>query len=87
MAEESYNYYILFPNHNEGLRAHKTLKTAGINCAISPTPREASTSCGISLLIGEVDVEESQQLIAAGGITTLGVARVAKKKNARYRSC
>jgi hypothetical protein len=87
VAEEIYNYYILFPNHTEGLRAHKTLKTAGVKCAISPTPSEASTSCGISLLISEEAVKESQQLIAAKGITTMGVARVAKKKNTGYRSC
>lgn len=88
MAEEKiYNYYILFPNHNEGLRAHKLLKAAGVKCTISPTPREASTSCGISLLIGGDYVEESQKLILARGITTLGTVRIEKKESTGFRSC
>ena len=82
-----YKYYVLFPNHNEGLRAHKALKEAGIKCTISPTPREASTSCGISLLIDEELVDRSQELIATRGIKTLGIARIEKKKNTGFRSC
>lgn len=87
MAEKIYNYYILFPNHNEGLRAHKALKAAGVKCTIAPTPREASTSCGISLLVQEDYLEESQKLILARGITTLGIARIEKKQNTGFKSC
>lgn len=87
MTEKIYNYYILFPNHNEGLRAHKALKAAGIKCTIAPTPREASTSCGISLLVQKDCMEESQRLIVARGITTLGIAQIEKKEKPGFKSC
>ncbi|MGS0763630.1 DUF3343 domain-containing protein [Syntrophomonas curvata] len=87
MTEKIYNYYILFPNHNEGLRAHKALKAAGIKCIIAPTPREASTSCGISLLLAGDCVDQAQKIILARGITTLGIAKIEKKTNPGFKSC
>ena len=44
-------YYVLFPNHDNGMRLYHELKSLGIKATIAPTPRSASKCCGISLLI------------------------------------
>lgn len=84
---EIYDYYVLFPNHQEGLRAHKEFKTAGIKCTIAPTPREASTSCGISLLVSEEYIEYARQIIEKGNIKTNGIAQILRKNTRGYKSC
>lgn len=58
-----YDWYILFPNHHEGLRLNSELKQRGIKNTIAPTPRAASKSCGISLIVLEQDLPVINQLI------------------------
>ncbi|HNZ83553.1 MAG TPA: DUF3343 domain-containing protein [Sedimentibacter sp.] len=48
-------YYILFNDVDSGLKLYNLLKSAKIKVTISPTPREASKCCGISLLIKNKD--------------------------------
>ncbi|MGR6835580.1 DUF3343 domain-containing protein [Syntrophomonas erecta] len=84
---ELYNYYILFPNHHEGLRAHRKIKAAGLKCTIAPTPREASSSCGISLLINEENIETITTLLEENDIKTNGIARVKKRRSSTYQGC
>ena len=35
-------HYVLFPNHDNGMRLYGILKEAGIKTTIAPTPRVAS---------------------------------------------
>ena len=44
-------HYVLFPNHENGMKLYQKLKETGIRTQISPTPRAASKCCGISLLV------------------------------------
>jgi len=76
---EVYNYYILFPNHHEGLHLHKELKKAGVKCSISPTPRAASSFCGISLLVTEEYLQAAKEVIDNCGVKTEGIARIRRK--------
>ena len=46
-------HYVLFPNHENGMKLYRLLKEKGIKTQISPTPRAASKCCGISLLVRE----------------------------------
>ena len=39
-------HYVLFPNHDNGMRLYGILKEAGIKTTIAPTPRVASKCCG-----------------------------------------
>ena len=55
-------YYILFKNHDNGMRLYNSLKSKNIKCTIAPTPRVASKSCGISLLINKDDIEKTDAL-------------------------
>ena len=50
-------YYVLFKNHDNGMRLYNSLKSKNIKATIAPTPRVASKSCGISLLINKDDIE------------------------------
>jgi hypothetical protein len=79
LAEEIVEYYVLFPNHHQGLKLYELLQEAGVGCTIAPTPRSASNRCGISLLVGEEQLEAVRRVIAAGGVQTEGIARVCRK--------
>ena len=72
-------YYVLFPNHDNGMRLYKKLKEEGVGAVIAPTPRSASKCCGISLLVKEKDIER---------IEILDIAAVEKDVNpGRDRYC
>ena len=55
-------YYVLFKNHDNGMRLYNSLKSKNIKATIAPTPRVASKSCGISLLINKDDIEKTDAL-------------------------
>jgi hypothetical protein len=85
--EDKYQYYMLFPNHHEGLKAHKYIKEAGIKCTISPTPREASKSCGISLMLEPENIGPARNIIEQNNINTEGIVKIKSKSHDGYRSC
>ncbi|MFW0966496.1 MAG: DUF3343 domain-containing protein [Thermacetogeniaceae bacterium] len=78
-ANAVFDYYILFPNHHEGLHLHKELKKAGVKCRIAPTPREASSFCGISLLVTEENLDSAKKVIDSCGVKIEGIARIRRK--------
>ncbi len=82
--QESYDFYILFPNHHEGLRLHQELKAAGVKCSIAPTPRSASSFCGMSLRLAETELPAARQVIASSNAKIEGIARI-QRPNGRYR--
>lgn len=84
---EIYDYYVLFPNHQEGLRLHRKLKDAGVKCTISPTPREASSFCGMSLLVREENVAKVSQVIEESDIKTEGIVRIERKTSIWNKTC
>ncbi|MBF1324916.1 MAG: DUF3343 domain-containing protein, partial [Megasphaera micronuciformis] len=53
---KKYDWYILFKNHTEAMTLYRGLKEAKIAVRISPTPRQASVCCGVSLLIADEDM-------------------------------
>lgn len=75
-------YYVLFPNHNSGLQLHRILKDLKIKCTIVPTPRRASTCCGISLLIPRESVEYIKSIIEKEHIQILDIVALPKITNA-----
>lgn len=76
---EVFDCYILFPNHHEGLRLYKELKAAGVKCTIAPTPREASSFCGMSILVTEDWLSAAKLIIDKIEVKTKGIARIRKK--------
>lgn len=81
-------YYVLFPNHDNGMRLHRELKALGVKAVIAPTPRVASKCCGISLLIQKEDVEIVEQCVRDHDIEILKIVEVEKDVNPnRDRYC
>ncbi len=51
------DWYILFKNHTDAMSLFIALKKAGYTVKISPTPRQASVCCGVSLLVKSTEME------------------------------
>ena len=81
-------HYVLFPNHDNGMRLYKELKALGVRAVISPTPRSASKCCGISLMVEEDDLETIQCCAKEHDIEILKIAAVERDLNPkRDRYC
>ena len=68
-------HYVLFPNHDNGMRLYGILKEAGIKTTIAPTPR------GISLLVREEDLDTIQKCIDENQIEILKIAAIERDIN------
>lgn len=80
--------YVLFPNHDNGMRLHRELKKLGVRAVIAPTPRVASTCCGISLLIKKEDTGAVEKCIEEHQIEILKIVDIEKDINPnRDRYC
>ncbi len=85
---EKVQHYVLFPNHDNGMRLYNELKKLGVWAVIAPTPRSASKCCGISLMIKEEDIGAVQGCVSEHGIEILKIAAVEKDLNPhRDRYC
>ena len=81
-------HYVLFPNHDNGMRLYKELKALGVRAVIYPTPRTASKCCGISLMVEEEDLDTIQSCAKERGIEILKIAAVERDLNPkRDRYC
>jgi hypothetical protein len=87
LTTKHFNFYILFPNHQEGLHLHRKLKEANVKCTISPTPREASSFCGMSLLIEEENLDMAAKIIKENNIKTEGIVKLEKKPSIWNKTC
>jgi len=74
-------YYVLFPNHYNGIKLNDILQKSGIKTTIAPTPRELSNCCGISLVINEEDITEVEQIIAHEQIEIIRIVSVNKRND------
>jgi hypothetical protein len=84
---EDLEYYILFPNHQNGIKLYNALKELKINATITPTPRRASSSCGISLLVEKENIEKIKECIKQKNVTVLDIIALPKlssPKNDRF---
>ena len=90
-------YYVLFKNHDNGMRLYNSLKSKNIKATIAPTPRVASKSCGISLLIAtprvaskscgisllinKDDIEKIRDIVASEDIDIIDIVEIDKNIN------
>ena len=65
--------YVLFPGHTEGMRLYTELRSIGITGRIAPTPRQARSSCGISVLIDRADKQAVEEMIRTTGVGIEGI--------------
>lgn len=62
------DFYILFHHHTAGLALYKHLKGLQLPLRISPTPRAASSSCGMSLLVDGPAIDAVRKAVETSGI-------------------
>lgn len=74
-------YYVLFENHDNGMRLYKSLKDKNIKCTIAPTPRIVSKSCGISLLVKKEDIEAIRECVKNENIDIIDIFEIEKNVN------
>lgn len=79
---EKQNWYVLFPNHENGLMLYQALKAKGMKATIVPTPRKAQKSCGISLLVEESQLEAVQDCIVQEKIQILRIISLSDERDA-----
>ena len=80
---QNIQHYVLFPNHDNGMRLYKELKNLGVRATIAPTPRTASKCCGISLMVREEDLDIIRTCIIEHEIEILKIAAVERDINPR----
>lgn len=80
-------HYVIFPNHDNGMRLYQELKKQGIPATISPTPRAVSKCCGISLMIDEKDVAAVENCASQHNIEILQIAAIDRDLNPRRNRC
>lgn len=79
---EMTEYYIIFPDVDNGVKLNELLKSLKISATIAPTPREASKCCGISLLIkNKDDLPAIRECIEKNRIDIIDIYELTSKKN------
>ena len=68
--------YVLFNNHENGLKLHKILRANGLKATISPTPRVLTKCCGVSLIIDKEEIETIRKLIQENSIEILSIESI-----------
>ncbi|WAW14008.1 DUF3343 domain-containing protein [Peptostreptococcus equinus] len=82
------NFYILFDNHQNGLKLYKLLRDNSLKATISPTPRSLSKCCGISLIVAEEELNQVEKVIIENEIDIIGIESIIKDINPnRDRYC
>jgi len=71
---EYLHYYILFQNHTDATAMYRTLRSEGLYAQISPTPRELSVCCGVSLLVHGEDVEKIESIAKEKDLAYLSIS-------------
>ena len=71
-------YYVLFENHDNVMRLYNSLKSKNIKSTIAPTPRVASKSCGISLLVNKEDIQKIRECVTNESIDIIDIVEIEK---------
>lgn len=75
-------YYILFDSHEQAVRLHAQLRAAGLRTDISPTPRAVSVCCGVSLMVGEDEIQKVQEYLKNHSCTYRSIEKINQEFNA-----
>jgi len=71
---EYLHYYVLFQNHTDATAMYRSLKSKNVYAQISPTPRELSVCCGVSLLVKGEDVERIKEIAEAEHLAYISIS-------------
>lgn len=80
------HYYVLFENHTDGIAMYNGLKREGVKTQISPTPRELSVCCGMSLLVRKEDLDRIRAVAAEKSLEYKSIEKLDNTfDNSRHR--
>lgn len=83
---EFLHYYVLFQNHTDAMAMYRSLKNKELYAQISPTPRELSVCCGVSLLVKGEDVGRIEEIASEEKLAYLSISGLNNKfDNTRHR--
>lgn len=69
---------ITFTSTSQALKAEKVMKQAGAQFLTMPTPREVSTSCGLSIKVSPENVDKYYRMLLANRVSVEKVFRLTK---------
>ncbi len=67
---------ITFNSTSDALKAERVMQQAGNFFVVIPTPREISTSCGLSVKVTPGDIKLASQLLRSAGVVVEGVYQI-----------
>ena len=83
---EFLHYYVLFQNHTDAMAMYKSLKDRSVHAQISPTPRELSVCCGVSLLVQGEELEKIKEIAKEESLSYLSIVGLDNKfDNTRHK--
>lgn len=74
-------FYVLFNNHENGLKLNSLLKENSLKSTISPTPRSLSRCCGISLIVEEDELEDIKRVVKENDIEIIAIESLERDIN------
>lgn len=74
---------VSFESTHHAIFAETMFQKSGLAMMTIPTPREVDKSCGISIRIGEEDIEEAKRIIERYRIGLKGIYEVVKGEKAK----
>ncbi len=74
-------FYVLFNNHENGLKLNSLLKENSLKSTISPTPRSLSRCCGISLIVEEDELEDVKRVVKENDIEIIAIESLERDIN------
>lgn len=81
--ERIIDYYVLFKNHTDAMALYQAVRRRQIAVKISPTPRQASLCCGVSLLVTQDQIDGVKTCIAETGAAYLKIVPLPRQINPR----
>lgn len=80
--------YVLFDGYTDALALYQAARGSGIGARVSPTPRQARSECGSSLLIDCADRVRLEELACAQGLAFQRIVELERQIDpARDRFC
>jgi hypothetical protein len=60
--------YVLFGSHTDAMELYELARAAGLGARVSATPRQARSSCGVSLLVNCDEAEPIERIAIDAGV-------------------
>ncbi|OPJ55440.1 DUF3343 domain-containing protein [Alkalithermobacter paradoxus] len=76
-------YFISFNSTHHTIRLEKILNECNIYLRTIPTPREVTSSCGLSIVFKEEDMEIVKEKIKEFGIDYFGIFKIEKNNDGK----